>query len=56
MRELSTNDLDAVVGGTVLSYPSVFMQEPPGTVHSMPRVITTTGQYLHVNEKMIRKF
>jgi bacteriocin-like protein len=58
MRELNTNELDAVNGGTVLSYPGVYIQELPGTVHSIPGVSTSTGRYLHVNrnEKMIRRF
>jgi hypothetical protein len=56
MRELNTDELDAANGGTVLSYPGVYIQELPGTVQSIPGVSTSTGQYLNRNEKMIRRF
>jgi hypothetical protein len=58
MRELSTNDLDTVNGGTVLTYPGVYIQEMPGNVTPIPGVSTSTGQYSHVyrTEKIIRRF
>jgi bacteriocin-like protein len=47
MRELSTNELDTVIGGSV-SYPGVYLQELSGNVTSIPGVSTSTGQQLYV--------
>ena len=47
MRELSTNELDTVIGGSV-SYPGVYLQELSGGVSSIPGVSTSTGQQLYV--------
>jgi bacteriocin-like protein len=48
MRELSTNELDTVVGGGSVSYPGVYLQELSGSVTSIPGVSTSTGQQLYV--------
>ena len=47
MRELSTNELDTVIGGSV-SYPGVYLQELSGGVTSIQGVSTSTGQQLYV--------
>jgi bacteriocin-like protein len=47
MRELSTNELDTVIGGSV-SYPGVYLQELCGNVTSIPGVSTSTGQQTYV--------
>jgi bacteriocin-like protein len=46
MRELSTNELDSVIGGSV-SYPGVYIQELSGNLTSIPGV-STTGQQISV--------
>jgi len=43
MRELSTNELDTVIGGGSVSYPGVYIQELSGNVTSIPGVSTSTG-------------
>ncbi len=43
MRELSTIELDTAIGGSVISYPGVYLQELSGGVTSIPGVSTTTG-------------
>ena len=48
MRELSTNELDTVVGGTVFSYPGVYLQESSAKMTSIPGVSTSTGQQTYV--------
>ena len=48
MRELSTNELDTVIGGSVVSYPGVYLQETSGSVTSIPGVSTSTGQQTYV--------
>jgi len=48
MRELSTNELDTVIGGSVVSYPGVYLQELSGNVTSIPGVSTSTGQQTYV--------
>jgi bacteriocin-like protein len=48
MRELSTNELDTVIGGTVFSYPGVYLQEVSANVTSIPGVSTSTGQQTYV--------
>jgi bacteriocin-like protein len=48
MRELSTNELDTVIGGGSVSYPGVYIQELSGNVISIPGVSTSTGQQLYV--------
>ena len=48
MRELSTSELDTVIGGTVFSYPGVYLQELSGNVTSIPGVSTSTGQQSYV--------
>jgi bacteriocin-like protein len=50
MRELSTNELDAVIGGSV-SYPAVYIQELSGNLTSIPGVSTSTGQQPYVYPK-----
>ena len=47
MRELSTNELDTVIGGSV-SYPGVYLQELSGSLTSIPGVSTSTGQQTFV--------
>jgi bacteriocin-like protein len=47
MRELSTNELDTVIGGSV-SYPGVYLQELSGNLISIPGVSTSTGQQTYV--------
>jgi bacteriocin-like protein len=47
MRELSTNELDTVIGGSV-SYPGVYLQELSGNLNSIPGVSTSTGQQTYV--------
>ena len=47
MRELSTSELDAVIGGTV-SYPGVYLQELNASLISIPGVSTSTGQQTYV--------
>jgi len=42
MRELSTSELDTVIGGTI-SYPGVYLQELNAGLHSIPGVSTSTG-------------
>jgi len=56
MRELSTNELDAVIGGSV-SYPGVYIQELSGNLTSIPGVSTSTGQqpYVYQNKKIISR-
>jgi bacteriocin-like protein len=48
MRELSTNELDTVIGGSVVSYPGVYLQELSANVTSIPGVSTSTGQQTYV--------
>ena len=58
MRELSTNELDTVIGGSVsYSYPGVYIQELSGNLTSIPGVSTSTGQqpYVHQNKKIISR-
>ena len=50
MRELSTSELDTVIGGTV-SYPGVYLQEMNAGLISIPGVSTTTGQQTYVAYK-----
>jgi hypothetical protein len=47
-RELSTDELDTVIGGSVVSYPGVYLQELSGHVTSIPGVSTSTGQQTYV--------
>jgi hypothetical protein len=47
MRELSTNELGTVIGGSV-SYPGVYLQELSGNLISIPGVSTSTGQQTYV--------
>ena len=47
MRELSTNELDTVIGGSV-SYPGVYLQESSAKLISIPGVSTSTGQLTYV--------
>jgi len=47
MRELSTNELDTVIGGSV-SYPGVYLQELNASLISIPGVSTSTGQQTYV--------
>ena len=47
MRELSTSELDTVIGGTV-SYPGVYLQELNAGMISIPGVSTSTGQQRYV--------
>jgi hypothetical protein len=47
MRELSTNELDTVIGATV-SYPGVYLQELNVGLISIPGVSTSTGQQKYV--------
>ena len=47
MRELSTNELDTVIGGSV-SYPGVYLQQLSGNLISIPGVSTSTGQQTYV--------
>ena len=45
MRELSANELNVVIGGSVsVSYPGVYIQELPGNTTSIPGVSTSTVQ------------
>ena len=48
MRELSTNELDTVIGGGSVSYPGVYLQELSGGITSIPGVSTSTGQQPYV--------
>ena len=48
MRELSSKELDNVIGGSVVSYPGVFLQELNGNVTSIPGVSTSAGQQTYV--------
>ena len=48
MRELATNELDTVVGGTVFSYPGVYLQELSVKMTSIPGVSRSTGQQTYV--------
>jgi bacteriocin-like protein len=43
MRELSTDELDTVIGGSV-SYPGVYLQEVSVNLISIPGVSTTAQQ------------
>jgi hypothetical protein len=43
MRELSTSELDIVIGGT-FSYPGVYLQELNASLISIPGVSTSPGQ------------
>ena len=56
MRELSIDELDAVNGGTILTYPGVYIQELPGNVTSIPGVCTSTGQNVRQSQKITRRF
>lgn len=47
MRELSTTELDTVIGGSV-SYPGVYLQELSAKMISIPGVSTSTGQQTYV--------
>ncbi len=47
MHELSTSELDTVIGGTV-SYPGVYLQELNAGMISIPGVSTSTGQQRYV--------
>ena len=51
MRELSTNELDTVIGGGSVSYPGVYVQELSGNVTSIPGVSTSTGQQTYAARK-----
>ena len=42
MRELSTSELDTVIGGTI-SYPGVYLEEFSAGLNSIPGVSTSTG-------------
>ena len=44
MRELSTNELDTVVGGVSYLYPGVYLQEVNVKMTSIPGVSTSKGQ------------
>ena len=46
--ELDTHELDTVIGGSVVSYPGVYLQEMSGKVTSIPGVSTSTGQPTYV--------
>jgi bacteriocin-like protein len=48
MRELSTNELDTVSGGSVVCYPGVYLQETSGSVTSIQGVSTSAGQQTYV--------
>jgi hypothetical protein len=48
MRALSTDELDTVIGGTVFSYPGVYLQELSVKMTSIPGVSTSTGQQTYV--------
>ena len=48
MRELSTSELDTVIGGSVVSYPGVYLQEMSGNVTSIPGVSTSTGRQTYL--------
>jgi bacteriocin-like protein len=56
MRELSTNELDTVIGG-IVSYSGVYLQELSGNLTSTPGVSTSTGQqpYVYQNKKIISR-
>ena len=47
MRELSINELDTVIGGSV-SYPGVYLQELSAKMISIPGVSTSAGQQTFV--------
>jgi bacteriocin-like protein len=47
MRELSTSELDSIIGGSV-SYPGVYLQESSANLISIPGVSTSTGQQTYV--------
>ena len=57
MRELSTDELDTVIGGSV-SYPGVYLQELRGNLTSIPGVSTSTGQqpYVYQHKKIISRW
>ncbi|GAC1421955.1 MAG: hypothetical protein NVSMB6_23550 [Burkholderiaceae bacterium] len=48
MRELSTNELDTVIGGTEFLYPGVYLEEVSAKMTSIPGVSTSTGQQTYV--------
>jgi bacteriocin-like protein len=48
MRELSTNELDTVVGGVSYLYPGVYLQEVNVKMTSIPGVSTSKGQQTYV--------
>ncbi len=48
MPELSTKELDTVIGGGSVSYPGVYLQELSGNVTSIPGVSTSTGPQTYV--------
>jgi len=56
MRELRTNELDTVIGGSV-SYPGIYLQEQSANLISIPGVSTSTGQqpYVYQNKKIISR-
>jgi len=43
MRELSTDELDTVIGGTVFSYPGVYIQEVSANLISIPELARLRG-------------
>ena len=59
MRELSTSELDTVIGGTAsYLYPGVYVQELSVKMTSIPGVSTSTGQqtYAYQNNPFRHKF
>jgi len=48
MRELSTKELDTVIGGTEFLSPGVYLQEVSVKMTSIPGVSTSTGQQTYV--------
>jgi bacteriocin-like protein len=48
MRELSTKELDTVIGGTEFLSPGVYLEEVSVKMISIPGVSTSTGQQTYV--------
>jgi bacteriocin-like protein len=48
MHELSTNELDKVIGGTDFLSPGVYLEEVSVKMISIPGVSTSTGQQTYV--------
>jgi bacteriocin-like protein len=48
MRELSTKELDTVIGGTEFLSPGVYLEEVSVKMTSIPGVSTSTGQQTYV--------